>query len=72
MIRRLLLSTSLFLINFFALAQDTTKPVDMADAFRSNGKIYVVVAVILTIFAGLIIYLIRLDRKITKLEKDHS
>jgi hypothetical protein len=28
-----------------------------------------VVAVILTIFAGIIIYLIRLDRKITKLEK---
>lgn len=41
----------------------------MADVMRSNGKIYVVVAVILTIFAGIIIYLIRLDRKITKLEK---
>lgn len=41
----------------------------MADVMRSNGKIYVVVAVILTIFAGIILYLIRLDRKITKLEK---
>jgi hypothetical protein len=28
-----------------------------------------VVAVILTIFAGLIIYLVRLDRKISRLEK---
>jgi hypothetical protein len=28
-----------------------------------------VVAVVLTIFAGLILYLIRLDKKITKLEK---
>jgi hypothetical protein len=37
---------------------------------RSNGKIYVVIAVILTIFAGIIIYLIRLDRKMTKLEKE--
>jgi hypothetical protein len=43
----------------------------MADVMRSNGKIYVVVAVILTIFAGLILYLIRLDRRITKIEKDH-
>jgi uncharacterized membrane protein HdeD (DUF308 family) len=43
--------------------------VNMADEMRSNGKIYVVVAVILTIFAGLIIYLVRLDRKISRLEK---
>ena len=43
--------------------------VAMADAMRNNGKIYVVVAVIATIFAGIVIYLIRLDRKISKLEK---
>lgn len=36
---------------------------------RSNGRIYVVVAVILTILAGLLLYLVRLDRKIRKLEK---
>ncbi len=44
--------------------------VEMADSMRSNGKIYVVVAVILTIFAGIILYLIRLDRKISKLERN--
>ena len=71
MIRKLLLSTCLFLINFSVFAQDSSRPVDMADTFRSNGKIYVVVAVILTIFAGLIIYLIRLDRKLNKLEKEN-
>ena len=38
---------------------------------RSNGKIYVVIAVIVAIFAGIIIYLVRLDRKLTKLEKNH-
>ncbi len=51
-----------------ALAQD-------ADFMRSTGKIYVVVAVILAIFIGLVIYLIRLDRKLTKLEnqiEDHD
>lgn len=58
----------LLLINFIAFAQ--TQNVEMADTFRSNGKIYVVVAVILTIFAGIIIYLIRLDKKISRLEKE--
>ena len=42
----------------------------MADTMRSNGKIYVVIAVILTILLGLILYLVRLDRKISKLEKN--
>ena len=35
-----------------------------------NGKIYVVIAVMLTILAGLVLYLVRLDRKISKLEKN--
>jgi hypothetical protein len=42
----------------------------MADTLRQNGKIYVVVAIIGVIFAGIIIYLVRLDRKITRLEKN--
>lgn len=42
---------------------------EMANVMRSNGKIYVVVLVLATIFAGLIIYLIRLDKKISKLEQ---
>lgn len=43
--------------------------IEMADTMRSEGKIYVVVAILLLIFAGLITYLILLDRKITKIEK---
>ena len=43
---------------------------EMADIMRSNGKIYVVIAVIVTILAGLIIYLRRVDRKIGRLEKE--
>ena len=38
------------------------------DFFRSTGKIYVVVGVLLIIFIGIIIYLISLDRKISRLE----
>ena len=42
----------------------------MANTMRSNGKIYVVVAVLTTILVGLIAYLVRLDKKISKLEKE--
>ncbi len=44
--------------------------VEMADTMRSEGKIYVVVAILTTILAGLIIYLVMIDRKVTKLEKN--
>jgi CcmD family protein len=44
--------------------------VEMADALRQDGKIYVVVIVISIVLAGLLIYLWTLDRKITKLEKE--
>jgi len=68
MIKKMLLSTFLLLSISVLFAQDSSA--EMADTFRSNGKIYVVVAVLLTILAGIIIYLIRLDRKISKLEKN--
>lgn len=63
--------TSLFLLLLFSVAgfaQDT-KGV-MADTMRSNGRIYVVLAVVVTILAGLILYVFRLDRKISKMEKE--
>jgi hypothetical protein len=34
-----------------------------------ENKLFIVIASLVTIFAGLIIYLISLDRKVTKLEK---
>jgi hypothetical protein len=60
----------LLLLQLSVFAQDKMPKTEMADTMRSNGKIYVVVAVILTIFAGIIIYLVRLDNKITRLEKN--
>lgn len=38
------------------------------DFMRSLGKIYVVIAVIIAIFVGIVLFLIFLDRRITKLE----
>jgi hypothetical protein len=39
------------------------------DFFRSTGKIYVVFAVILTIFAGIILALLSMERRLHKIEK---
>jgi hypothetical protein len=62
--------TSILLFTSLLAFSQENKPVEMADAMRSNGKIYVVVAVIITLFTGIILYLISLDRKISKLEKE--
>jgi hypothetical protein len=60
------------MISLVVRAQDSLqkeKP-EMADAMRSNGKIYVVVGVLIIILAGLFIYLINLDRKMSRMEKN--
>lgn len=44
------------------------QPVEMADTMRSEGKIYVVVGIVLIVLAGLIAYLFMLDRRVKKLE----
>lgn len=55
---------------FIAFLFITTQAMAATGDFLENiGKIYVVVAVILVIFIGIIIYLIRLENKIKKLEK---
>jgi hypothetical protein len=70
MINKLFSTFLLLLVSLvtFGQQQDTEKgPVN--EFFRSNDKIYVIVGVLLIIFAGIVIFLISLDRKITKLEK---
>lgn len=41
-----------------------------ADLMRSEAKIYVVMAVCLTILTGLLFYLFRIERKVNRLEKE--
>jgi hypothetical protein len=43
--------------------------VEMADGLRSEGKIYVIVLIILIVLGGLIAYLFLMDRKLNRLEK---
>ncbi|UYZ61713.1 CcmD family protein [Hymenobacter weizhouensis] len=52
-----------------AAAQAEAQP-EMADAFRADGKIYVVVAVVAVVLAGLLFFLISLDRKLARLERE--
>jgi hypothetical protein len=54
-----------------AIAQDSAvnKKPEMADALRADGKIYVVIVVLVIILAGLVAYVANLDRKVTRLER---
>jgi hypothetical protein len=52
------------------LGQSADAAPQMAGGLRADGKIWVVVLVLATIFAGLLAWLIRTDRRIARLEKD--
>jgi len=65
MFRTLLMMVMLFISVGIASAQE----IEMADQFRADGKIYVVIGVILLLLIGLFIYLFRIERKVKKLEK---
>ncbi len=65
-VRCCILVVSLF-ISLTSVAQEKQTTEEL---MRSNGKIYVVVAVCLTILLGLFFYLFLIDKKISKIEKD--
>ncbi|MDF2436297.1 MAG: hypothetical protein K0Q95_673 [Bacteroidota bacterium] len=54
-----------------AFAQDASlPPVEMATGLYQSGKIYVVVIVLAVIMAGILGYLVMLDRKVSNLERE--
>ena len=68
----------LMIVSYAAQAQEkiavtaadySNNEVEMADVMRSEGKIYVLVGIIVLIFIGLLIYVIQTDRLVSKLEK---
>ena len=69
---KLFLSLSLVLFSNLRTVAQQADDVEMADVLRSNGKIYVVVAVLLVVLSGLIIFLVRIDRKVSRLEKKNQ
>lgn len=65
------LSILLFvLLTIVSKAQESTNGPEMADSFRAEGKIYVVIAVMSTIFLCVIVYLAIIERKLKKLEEE--
>jgi len=67
---RLAFALALLLSAAPAFAQTATDAPEMADGLRANGKIYVVVAVVAVIIGGLLVYLVSLDRKVGRLERE--
>lgn len=57
-----------FIVSIAAIAQGNENAKE-ATGLRADGKIYVVILVVVTILLGLFLYVIRLDRKISRLEK---
>ena len=64
--KKYIVAVLFFLLPFLSIAQE----VEMADNFRNEGKIYVVVAVAAVILSGIFVYLFMLDRKVTKIENE--
>ena len=62
--------SAVLLVSYINAFAQQLKPVEMADALRSSGKIYVVIATIVIIFIGLAIYLFSIDRRLKKIEKE--
>ncbi len=58
-----------FVLTVISMSAQDARP-EMADTLRSSGKIYVVVCVAAIVLCGLIVYLVTIDRKISRLEKE--
>jgi hypothetical protein len=72
-LRSYLLVIAALFCTSICIAQQTVdgKP-EMATGMRADGKIYVVIAIVLTILFVLIAYLITVDRKLSRLEKGNK
>jgi heme export protein D (CcmD) len=67
-LKRLCFTVILFLLSPFLWAQQTISPT-IDETMRSHNKIYVVMAVCIVILIVFFLYLIRIDRKVSKKEK---
>ena len=69
-LKRLCFTVTFFLLHTILWAQDSDSiPATLDSTIRSQEKIYVVMAVCLLILATLFLYLVRIDRKVSKKEK---
>ncbi|HOX83719.1 MAG TPA: CcmD family protein [Chryseolinea sp.] len=64
-----ILSLIALILTSFPIFAQGDNSVEMADVLRTNGKIYVVVVGLVIILTGVIIFLLRLEKKLHNLEK---
>jgi hypothetical protein len=57
------------LLGFLPVAAQSSAP-SMDANMVQNGKIYVVVAVLVVIFIGILIFLVQMERRLRKLERN--
>ena len=60
----------LFLLFITSFVRAQTEGPQMAEQFREQGKIYVVISVIAIIFLSIVFFLVYLERKLKRLEKE--
>ncbi len=70
MLKKVMFLCLSMLLSLNIQAQQPVGEVEMADALRANGMIYVVVLVVAVVMAGFIAYLIVTDRKVSRIEKE--
>jgi uncharacterized transporter YbjL len=61
---------TLFLLPFLTSAQSAGP--EMADDMRRNGKIYIVLACVLLVLSGMIAFLLMMENRLTRLEKENK
>lgn len=66
---RIMLTAIMLSLNLPGMAASMASPEENPDWMRGNGLLFIVIAVLLIIFSGLFIYMMMLDKKISKLEK---
>jgi hypothetical protein len=71
--KQLIVTLIVLFVQILAKAQDSMhNATQTPTGLGAGNKIYVVLTVAVTILVGLFLYVIRLDRKISKLEKQSS
>lgn len=68
-IKRITIALVLGFMHIVAFAQEASTTEASNDLMRSNGKIFLVMTIVVVLIVGLLLYLISIDRKISKLEK---
>jgi hypothetical protein len=70
-LRNFLCAMGVLFVNYQAVfSQSTETSVPMADTFRAEGKIYVVVGSFLLIMAGLLTFILLTERRVKRLENE--